>query len=138
MSGMVVDDGKNFCLIKTLQAVDLYLGLMTTADIDSDHTSDTDLQLGSGLTEVSGTGYARITIDKDSWSITDDEATYTTQTFTVGAGGWSNVRGYFLAQTVDGNDVIMAESFPENVQGNKSASHQIQVDLKINCKTQGE
>jgi len=69
---------------------DLELGLFTNASV-------TETTTHAGLTEPTGTGYARIVLTDASWVVTGDTATYAQQTFTAGAGGWTgSIRGYFI------------------------------------------
>lgn len=52
----------------------------------------------SGLSEPTGTGYGRLTLTDNNWSVTGDTATYPQQVFTAGSGGWTpEVQGYFIA-----------------------------------------
>lgn len=75
---------------------DLELGLFTNATVDETTTH-------AGITEPTGTGYARITLTDANWTVTGDTASYAQQTFTGGAGGWTgSVRGYFIATKAAG------------------------------------
>ena len=55
------------------------------------------------LTEPTGTGYAELVLTDASWSVTGGVASYTQQTFTGGAGGWTgSVQGYYIASVSAG------------------------------------
>lgn len=68
----------------------LRLGLFTNSTI----AETTNL---AGITEPTGTGYARLTLNDSNWSVTGDTASHPQQVFTAGAGGWSpEIQGYFI------------------------------------------
>lgn len=149
MAGILTKDGKeHFADLKfgSTAPQDYWLLLIENGDITKDEVTDDDIQLGSGLTEVSGTGYSRIQLNRGSWTISEEliggkiriVASYAQQTFTVGAGGWSNVKGYALALSSTGNDVIAAESFPSGQQGNKVANAQLKFTPRMLEKREGE
>src|SRR3990167_6449640 len=74
----------------TDRIADLELGLFT--NVAPDETINQ-----AGLTEPTGTGYARITLTDASWTGAADARAYAQQTFTGGAGGWTgSVQGYFI------------------------------------------
>jgi hypothetical protein len=137
MAALMVDFGQNWATTQLL-ASNLYLALIQEAEIGSDWPSNTAINFGNGLTEVTGTGYARITLTGGSWSISGDTGTYAQQTFTVGAGGWTNVRGYAICSASSGSNVLWAESFPVSDQGNKSESDPIRVTPRYQQRTLGE
>ena len=110
MSGILLTSGQvdilNVYFLNTAVRSTLYLGLMTNT------TNPTvGQQLGTGITEVSGTGYNRISLTRNTdWSILSDTITAAQKTFTVGSGGWSAVNGYFVALSSGGTDAVMAEA----------------------------
>lgn len=64
------------------------------------------------LTEIGGNGYARKTLTRGAFSITDSIATYAEQTFTASGGDWGDVTGYFIANSADNSGQLMwVESF---------------------------
>lgn len=74
----------------TDRIADLELGLFTNAAPDETITH-------AGITEPTGTGYARISLTDASWTGAADLRSYAQQTFTGGAGGWTgDVKGYFV------------------------------------------
>ena len=63
-------------------------------------TSPGETITAATLTEPTGTGYSRITLNDGTWTVTGDTASYPLQTFTTGAGGWSGtVQGYAIVST---------------------------------------
>jgi len=75
------------------RGTDLQLVLFTNA-------SPTDTITAATLTPPSGTGYAPITLTDGSWTVTGGTASYATQTFTAGSGGWpESVQGYAIITT---------------------------------------
>ena len=92
------------------QAVDTntYLGLYL------DVAEPAEAATLSGLSEVSGSGYARIALARGTWSISGDYATYAQQTFTAGAA-WGEVYGYFLGTTLDNTGKLLCvENFSDS------------------------
>lgn len=126
-----VDEGENRVvdILFGSQAVDstLYLGIYT----DASEPAETD-----GLAEInepSGNGYARITLSRGTWSITNDYASYAQQTFTASGGNWGNCYGYFIATSSDGSGKLLCvEDFsdgPYNITDGDS----IKVTPKVTC-----
>lgn len=73
----------------------------------------------SSFTEVTGGGYAAITLDKDLWTIIQgnpSEGTYDAQTFsfTGTIGGTGNVYGYYVTDAL-GTALLWAENLPSAV-----------------------
>lgn len=138
MAGYLLDDGQAHIVNVLFEATavqNYYLALIEDTSIS---LSD---QIGSGLTEVSGTGYARITLTRGTdWSIVGALATAVLKEFTVGAGGWNNVNGYAvcLSSTPTTADAIWAEVFPAGDQGNKTAGTKVQVVCKFEQKDTSE
>jgi hypothetical protein len=142
MAGITTKFGKiHFGNIKYVSTApqNYFLRLITNGDINKDTVTDDDIQMGSGLTEITGTGYAAIELLRGSWVKSEPTEggktrivyTYPQQIFTVGAGGWSNVKGYALSLTASGNDVIAAESFPTGQQGSKIAGQQLKISPRM-------
>lgn len=140
MPGVLLNNGQQdiidvyFGTNSGAQHANLYLGLMT-------QTSNPALsaQLGSGITEVTGTDYARIAIAVDTdWTRVGQIVTAAEKTFTVGAGGWSDVNGYFIALSSGGNDAIMAEAFAAAQQGDKLEGDTIKITAKYEQKDDSE
>lgn len=77
-----------------------YIGLLTTIPSD---------MIGTGLVELTGTGYARIL--KNAW-LTNLSASKVERAnngavqFTVGAGGWSGILGWGIWTAVSGGSLI--------------------------------
>ena len=143
MSGVLVDNGQIYFLeviFKNTTPGDLYLGLMEEGSFAA--PGDLNSQVGSGITEVTGTGYGRLTITRNTdWTRTSDTVTTTAaKEFTVGAGGWNNVRGYFVATsaTLASATAIWAESFPLAQQGNKVAGDKIRITPSFTMKDDSE
>lgn len=69
----------------------LRLGLFTNTTV-SEATNH------AGISEPTGTGYARLTLNDSNWSVTGDTAAHPQQVFTAGSGGWTpEIQGYFIA-----------------------------------------
>jgi hypothetical protein len=129
MAGRVHTKGLNHIrdtIFKGKAQQNLFLGLMTNATLPA--VGD---NLGSGITEISGTGYSRIQITNNTdWSaLSDGVASMAQKQFTAGAGGWANVKGFFIATASTGGDVLFTDIFATADQGNLSAG----VIVKINC-----
>ena len=139
MSGIIVDDGKNHLqeiLFGSASPQNYYLGLVEEGTIS---VANTNIQLGSGLTEITGTGYIRKVLTRGTdYTIVGAIATCVQKIFTVGAGGWSNVKGYVITKTISGNDVVWAESLPLGQQGNKLQNALIKITPVITQKAYGE
>jgi len=82
-----------------------YLGLYTNAGEPAESATL------SSITEVSGTGYARKTLARGSFSVSGSVASFAEQTFTAGSD-WGNVTGYFIATSSDNSGILcFVESF---------------------------
>ena len=125
-------------IFKNVSPGNLYLGLMEEGSFAA--PGDLPDNVGTGITEVTGTGYARILITRDTdWTRTSQTVTTNApKEFTVGAGGWSNVRGYFVATTLATATAIWAESFPLAQQGNKVAGDKIRITPSYTQKDDSE
>jgi hypothetical protein len=81
----------------------------------SNNFSGTDTSLTASFTEVTGGGYAAITLTSGSWTVTPandpSDAVYAQQTFTfTGAiGGSGTVYGYFVDDNQGGGALIFSE-----------------------------
>ena len=92
---------------------DYYIGLATDASLAEDATL-------ASVTEVSGTGYARIAVEDTSVGFptsevtgTNDWRTITKQvTFTGGAGGWTGANTAFLCTVGSGTSGKLIASGP--------------------------
>jgi hypothetical protein len=143
MSGVLVDFGQIYFLeviFKNTSPGNLFLGLMEEGSFAA--PGDLPSQVGTGITEITGTGYARLTITRNTdWTRTSETVTTTAAIeFTVGAGGWPNVRGYFVATsgTYGAATAIWAESFPLAQQGNKVAGDKIRITPSFTMKDDSE
>ena len=110
MAGKWVDEGENRVadILFDDQAVDafLYLGLYT----DIAEPAETDAL--ADLTEESGSGYARIRLDRGTWTIAADAASYAQQTFTAIAA-WGLVYGYFISTGPAASVLLCVETFSD-------------------------
>jgi hypothetical protein len=122
-------------LLEATAVQNYYLALITATNVQTSYdAAPTTLQIGAGLTEVTGTGYARITLTRATdWTRSAGVATASAKTFTVGAGGWTSVNGYAICLSdVEGTgDAIFAESLPTGQQGNKNAADTVVITPKI-------
>ena len=85
------------------QAVDatLYLGIYKNA-------TEPALTAGlSGLTEPSGSGYARIALTRGAWILLAGLATYASQAFNNAGTNWGNITGSFICTTVSGTSGVL-------------------------------
>jgi hypothetical protein len=133
MAGTWLNKGDEHVLDVLLEGTavqNYYLRLMTQTSNPA-----VTAQVGSGITEVTGTDYAAILITRGTdWSRSGSVATAAQKTFTVGAGGWSTVNGYFISLTDTGNDAIYAEAFSANKQGNKDEGDTVKVTARLTAK----
>ncbi len=143
MAGVLVNNGQEYFLeviFKTTSPGNLWLGLMENGTFVA--PTDLPAQIGGSpnIVEVSGTGYARIEVFRNTdWTRTSQTVTTNAaKEFTVGAGGWLNVRGYFMATAVSGANVIWAEAFPLAQQGNKVAGDKIRITPSYTQKDDAE
>jgi hypothetical protein len=100
-----------------------------------------DAQIGSGITEVSGADYARITLTRGTdWTIDGASASCAVKEFTVGSGGWLSANGYAvcLSDTENEGDAIFCEAFPADDQGNKPEGRKIQIIVNFEIQDQTE
>lgn len=97
MPGITPDEGEN--LVARIiyrrdlgdRDANLRLGLFTNQTIAESITH-------AGLSEPTGTGYGRLTLNDANWTVTGDTASHPQQVFTAGAGGWTpEIQGYFVA-----------------------------------------
>ena len=141
MSGIFVDNGHTYLLNGWLGGstlASMYIGLMTDGSYTSDNLTTTDLQLGAEITEVTGTGYTRQELSKNTWTVADSQGSYSEITFTVGSGGWNAVKGYFLSESLNGNDCIYCQSFDAGIQGDRSESDTVKITPTIEFRSFGE
>lgn len=134
MPGVLLDNGQAHMVDVTFKAAEkqnYYLGL-----IQETENPALDAQVGTGITEVTGTGYARVELT--SWTGTGAVVTSEEVTFTIGTGGWDSVNGYMICLSEDGDDAIMAEAFPAERQGNKAEGDQIKITAQYEqrCSTE--
>jgi len=128
MAGILVASGQTFVIDTMKYYIDnisngLYVGLMTNSTLPNEGS-----QIGTGITELSCIGYARI--HQSSWGSTagiDPVLSGATVAFTV-SGVWEDVNGYFVSLTSGktGNaDVLWAEVFPVGKRGDKNNGDKI-------------
>lgn len=85
----------------------LYLGLYKNATEPAETATLADME------EVDGAGYERKSLDRGSWTVVADLATYAEQTFTA-SGIWGAVTGYFIGTTAnDSGQLLCVQSFAE-------------------------
>ena len=142
--GVMLNYGQNRLATIALgaQAVDtnLYLALVFSAATPMVNPAVTD-NIGTNMTEVSGTSYARIAVARNTdWTIVANLATAATKTFTVGSGGWLKCNGWALcaSSTPTTADALFAGAFasdaanpPYNQQGSHVAGETIAVTASI-------
>lgn len=139
MAGVLLELGQEHILDVLFEATavqNYHLAL-----IESTSNPTLGQQIGSGIIEVTGTGYARILLTRATdWSRSGQIVTALQKTFTVGSGGWDDVNGYAicLSATPTTGDAIMAESFTAGQQGNKNENDTIKVTANYEQKDNSE
>ncbi len=111
---------------------DYYIGLATDASLAENATL-------ASLTEVSGTGYARIVVEDTSTGFptsettgTNDWRTITKQvTFTGGAGGWTGANTAFLCTVDSGTAGKLIASFPLSSTRTLAAGDTLKVTMTL-------
>lgn len=96
----------------------LFLGFFTSQTATTVPAASAVLATPTGVTEATGTGYARTSIAAASWGATSagspDGRRVTagaTATPSVGAGGWGTLNGFFLASALTGGVAIYYSNF---------------------------
>lgn len=98
----------------------LYMGLFTSQTATTVPANTAVLATQTGMTEATGTGYARQSIAAASWgaqgAATGGRKTTAGQvTFpAVGAGGWGTINGYFLATALTVGTAVFYCNFDDN------------------------
>jgi hypothetical protein len=97
----------------------LYVGLFTSQTPTTTPTRTMVLATQTGITEATGTAYARQAIAAASWGapstsgagrkITAGQVTFPA----VGAGGWGTVNGFFIADALTGGKCIFVANFDD-------------------------
>ena len=130
-----VDAGENRAvdILFGAQAVDpnTYLGIYTDTTEPAE-TANLPTQTNP-ITELSGTGYARKTLARGSWTITGDYAQFAQQTFTAGAGGWANCYGYFIASSSDNTGKLLCVEHFSGGPYNVPEGGSIKITPKVTC-----
>ena len=108
----LVDEGENRFLNILLGATavdaNLYMGLYTNG------SEPAETATLASLTEVTGSGYARKTLARGSWTIDADLASFAEQSFGPAGASWGNVTGYFIATSSDNTGkLLFVESFSD-------------------------
>lgn len=128
--GILLLTGQNHILnvlFKLTPVQDYYLALMT--NLVNPGVND---QIGTGITEVTGAGYSRILLTRDvDWIVAGPLAESIVKIFNVGPGGWLNCNGFMICLSPVGNDAILAQKFPADMQGNYDESDEIEVNVDI-------
>ena len=130
-----VDQGEQETLdvlfVNTAVWSNTYLGMYT----DSTEPAETATLPGgaSPITEVSGAGYARKTLARNSWVRTGDYVSFAQQTFTASGGSWSNVYGYFIATTSDNTGKLLCVEHFTGGPFNVPEGGSIKITPKITC-----
>lgn len=127
MPGKFTNEGENDCATKYIKNgyATLYLGLYTDTTEPAENAT-----LSSGLTELVGTGYARISLASADWTITADVAENLQKTFTAGAD-WGNVYGYFIATSLDNSGLLLFVEHFSNGPYNITNGSTIKITPKV-------
>lgn len=130
---VVLNTGQDLLLNNTFGntvGADHYLGIMEEVSVPP-----VTATLGSGITEISGTGYARIQMVKGvDFTVSGNVAVGVQKEFTVGAGGWNNVNGWFLADAITAGTATLAGIFTGAEQGNRIENDLIRITVRVNAK----
>lgn len=110
MAEIFVDEGLDYIMAifpkNGTNIATLYMGLFTSQTATTVPARTATLaDQGNSWTEVTGTGYARISLAAASWgaqstSGSGRKTTFPQQTFTAG-GAWTAANGFFIATTAD-------------------------------------
>lgn len=144
MAGILLASGQTWVVDQMKTGIDalggLYIGLMTDSTV-----FDEAAQVGSGITEINpvaptGSGYNRILCD--TWTVSSgvDPVLSGETVMFFASGVWENVRGYFVAlgATSGVADVLWAEPFPLQKQGNKVDRQRMYITPKYEQRYHGE
>lgn len=96
----------------------------------SNDKSPSDTDVIADYTEVSGGGYAGITLTPANWTITAGSAIYPQQSWTFNASA-GDVYGYYLV-TETSNEIIFAERFAGGPYSITASGDIIRVTLNLN------
>ena len=117
----------------------LYLGFFTSQTPSTVPAATAVLATATGVTEATGTGYARTAIPAANWGAQaagspDGRKTTASAvtTPTVGAGGWGTVNGFFLADALTNGHAIFYANFDSGLAIPTSAGDVITVTPFIN------
>lgn len=128
--GVLLLDGQDHflsVLFKTLPVQDYFLGLMTNTVNPA-----VSAQIGSGIAEVTGAGYSRVPLIRDTdWTVLNGLAESVIKIFNVGPGGWDDCNGYILCTALTGNNAIMAQAFGPEMQGFYNEAEEIEVAINM-------
>ena len=95
----------------------LYAGLFSSQTATTVPGRTMVLATSTGITEVAGTGYARVSLAAATWGAISTvgsgrQSTYPQITFpTVGSGGWTTANGFFIATASAAGTCIYAANF---------------------------
>lgn len=108
MAGILPDEGENLVANLVFKGTQTYeMGLFTNTTISETTTA-------ASLTEPTGGGYARIALSSGTWTVTGSVASYPTQSFTAGVGGYTgSIYGYFIVSTGGSPKIIDIALRPE-------------------------
>jgi hypothetical protein len=131
-SGILLQNGQVFILdaIKNYIATvtsGVYVGLLTNTTRPAETYQ---LPTASGITEVSGVGYARQLCT--TWLVNSGVSPYIQGDNVVfnASGTWSSVNGYFVSTTISGNDALWTELYPLNLAGPKTSGDILNITPK--------
>lgn len=99
----------------------LWIGLFTSQTATTVPDADAVLATQTGVTEATGSGYARQAISAASWEApttvgTGRRTLGPAVTFpTVGVGGWGTINGFFLAASFDSGPAVFYANFDDGL-----------------------
>ena len=111
----------------------LWMGLFTSHTATTVPDADAVLATQTGVTEATGTGYARQAISATSWEApttvgTGRRTLGPAVTFpTVGVGGWGTINGFFLAASSSGGPAVFYANFDDSTPIVTAVNNVIQI-----------
>ena len=117
----------------------IYIGLFTSQTASTVPANTAVLATSTGITEATGTGYARQSIAAANWgaqaagSPNGRKSAATAVTFpSVGAGGWGTINGFFLASALTNGVAFCYSNFSDTTAIVSAAGDVITITPTIN------
>lgn len=127
MAGILPDEGENLVANLVFKGDQTYeMGLFTNTTISETTTA-------ASLTEPIGGGYARKALLAGNWTVAGNVASYPTQSFTAGVGGYTgSIYGYFIVSIGGSPKIIDIALRPEgNVTMAENNVYQVTTNITV-------